>query len=50
MQSRFSLRARIYLILALIAAITAAGGSVMVWYTYRMEALLTPLVPKNIAA
>ena len=50
MQSRFSLRARIYLILALIAAITAAGGYVMVWYTYRMEALLTTIVTKNIAA
>ena len=50
MQSRFSLRARIYLILALIAAITAAGGYVMVWYTYRMEALLTTIVTKNIPA
>jgi signal transduction histidine kinase len=50
MQSRFSLRARIYMILALIAAITAAGGCVMVWYTYRMDALLTTIVTKNIAA
>ncbi|MFO7497173.1 MAG: ATP-binding protein [Desulfobacterales bacterium] len=50
MQTRFSLRARIYLILALIAAITAAGGYVMVWYTYRMDALLATIITKNIAA
>jgi len=50
MQTRFNLRTRIYLILALIAAITAAGGYVMVWYTYRMDALLATIVTKNIAA
>jgi signal transduction histidine kinase len=50
MQNRFSLRTRIYLILALIAAITAAGGYVMVWYTYRMDALLATIITKNIAA
>ncbi|MFO7644926.1 MAG: histidine kinase, partial [Desulfosarcina sp.] len=50
MQNRFSLRARIYLILGLIAAITAAGGYVMVWYTYRMDALLATIITKNIAA
>lgn len=50
MQNRLSLRTRIYLILALIGAITAAGGLIMVWYTYRMDALLNTIVTKNIAA
>ena len=30
--------------------ITLVGGSVTVWYTYRMQALLTHIIDKNIAA
>ena len=36
-----SLGIRIYLILIVLVFITMAGGMVTVWYTYRMDALLT---------
>lgn len=45
-----SLRIRIYLILALLVFITFAGGLVMVWYTFRIEDLLTYIIDKNVAA
>ncbi len=44
------LRLKIYLILALLVFITLAGGSVMIWYTYRMEDLLSGIVDRDIAA
>ncbi|MCF8083840.1 MAG: histidine kinase [Deltaproteobacteria bacterium] len=46
---RISLRVRIYLILALLVCITASGGMIMVWYTYRMEGLLSGIVAQNMA-
>ncbi|UCD78078.1 MAG: MCP four helix bundle domain-containing protein [Desulfobacterales bacterium] len=50
MWQRISLRARIYLILAALVFITLAGGFVTVWYSYKMERLLTTITEKEIAA
>jgi signal transduction histidine kinase len=47
---RISLRLRIYSVLAALVIITILGGLVMVWYTYRMEGLLTDLIDENLAA
>jgi len=44
-----SLRARIYLLLTALVIVTIMGGLVMVWYTYRMEGLLTNIISKNMA-
>jgi signal transduction histidine kinase len=48
--SRISLRVRIYLILIALVFITLAGGMVTVWYTYRMDHLLTAVMEKDLAA
>ena len=50
MLQKISLRARIYIILIALAFITITGGLVMVWYTYRMENLLTLVTEKDLAA
>ncbi|MDY6990507.1 MAG: ATP-binding protein [Thermodesulfobacteriota bacterium] len=50
MWKQISLRARLFLILAVLVAITLAGGSVMMWYTYQMDALFSRLVEKDVAA
>ena len=50
MWRKISLRVRIYFILIALASITIAGGLVMVWYTYRMENLLTLVTEKDLAA
>ncbi|MFH0812646.1 MAG: ATP-binding protein [Pseudomonadota bacterium] len=47
---RISLRTRIFLILALLVLIILGGGLVMVWYTYRMEALFASLISSDFAA
>ncbi|MBN2033056.1 MAG: histidine kinase [Deltaproteobacteria bacterium] len=47
---KITLRFRIYSVLASIVAITLVGGLIMVWYTYRMEGLLTNLIDENLAA
>jgi signal transduction histidine kinase len=44
-----NLRTRIYLLLAALVLVTIMGGFVMVWYTYRMEGLLTHIISKNMA-
>ena len=44
-----SLRTRIYLLLTSLVLVTIMGGLVMVWYTYRMEGLLTNIISKNMA-
>ena len=46
----FSLRARIYIILAGLMFITLAGGFVTVWYSFKMERLLTTITEKELAA
>jgi signal transduction histidine kinase len=50
MWQKISLRTRIYLILIVLASITIVGGLVMIWYTYRMENLLTLVTEKDLAA
>ena len=47
---KMSLGTRIYVILIALVFITMAGGIVTVWYTYRMENLLTSVTEKDIAA
>ncbi len=47
---RISLRQRIYLILAALVGITFLGGLVLVWYTYRIEAILANIAEKHMAA
>ena len=49
MWKQVSLRIRIYLVLVTLVMITVLGGLVMVWYTYRMEGLLTDIIDKNVA-
>ena len=44
-----NLRTRIYLLLTSLVLVTMMGGLVMVWYTYRMEGLLTHIISKNMA-
>lgn len=50
MWKTISLRFRIYSVLAILVVITTVGGLLMVWYTYRMEGLLTDLIDENLAA
>jgi signal transduction histidine kinase len=50
MWKQLSLRLRIFLVLTALVMITLLGGLIMVWYTYRMETLLTELIDKNVAA
>jgi signal transduction histidine kinase len=44
------LRGRVLLTLGLIVTITVGGGLAMIWYTYRMQALLTSVIQTDIAA
>jgi signal transduction histidine kinase len=50
MWKKISLRLRIYTVLASLVIITTLGGLIMVWYTYRMEGILTDLIDENLAA
>ncbi|WDN90325.1 hypothetical protein BuS5_03296 [Desulfosarcina sp. BuS5] len=50
MWTKINLRNRIYLILTSLVLITFAGGLVMVWYTYKIEGLLTSIIDRNLAA
>ncbi len=50
MLRRFSLRFRVYSVLIALVLITLMGGLVMVWYTYRMEGLVSQLIDRNVAA
>jgi signal transduction histidine kinase len=49
MWQKISLRGRIYIILGLMVAITAAGGAGMVAYTYRMETQMAGIFSKDLA-
>ena len=49
MWKQISLRSRIYVILTTLVLITFLGGLVMVWYTYRMEGVLTYVIDKNVS-
>ncbi|MDM8525136.1 ATP-binding protein [Desulfococcaceae bacterium HSG8] len=50
MWNRINLRIRIYMILTALIFITMMGGLVTVWYTYRMEGLLTGIIDEDVAA
>jgi len=50
MWKRFSLRTRIFLILAALVLTTLGGGLVTLWHTRAMDALLTSLIDKNVAS
>ena len=47
---QISLRSRIYLLLGGLMLITLMGGLVTMWYTYKMEGLLTVLITEDLAA
>jgi len=48
--NRINLKVRICMILTALMMITLAGGIVMVWYTYRMQGLLTDVIDRDVAA
>ena len=50
MWNRINLRTRIYVVLITLILITLAGGVVMVWYTYRIQEIITTIIDKNVAA
>ncbi|MEA1949221.1 MAG: ATP-binding protein [Thermodesulfobacteriota bacterium] len=50
MWRRINLRNRIYLILAALVIITLLGGLITVWYTYRLERVLTAIIDRNLVA
>ena len=50
MKNLISLRLKIYFILSALVLITLMGGTVMVWYTFRMERVLNLLIEKDVAA
>ncbi len=50
MKAKIPLRSRIFLILSALMAITAVGALTMVWYTMRMENLITTVIEKNLGA
>ena len=47
---RISLRQRIFFLLCAIVLVTSAGGIALIWYTYRIDARLTQLIDRNLAA
>ncbi len=47
---RLSLKTRILMILCGFVLITLCGGSVLVWYTFRMERILTSVTEKDLSA
>ena len=48
MWSRISLRRRIFVLLTALVVITVSGGLVMVWYTYRMEGLISGITGRDL--
>jgi signal transduction histidine kinase len=50
MWKSIDLRSRIFLLLAALVAITVGGGTVMVWYTYRMQELVTDVIHGHVEA
>ncbi|MFH0729924.1 MAG: ATP-binding protein [Pseudomonadota bacterium] len=50
MWSRSTLRTRLSGILTALVLISVIGGGVMIWYTYRMEGLLSDIINKHLAA
>jgi signal transduction histidine kinase len=50
MWHRINLRNRIYLILTALVFITLLCGLITVWYTYRLERVLTAIIDRNLVA
>ena len=50
MWRHISLRIRIYTLLTTLVLITLSGGGIMMWYTYRMQDLITDIIDPNLAA
>ena len=50
MWKRFSLRARIFLLLTALVCTTLLGGLVTLWHTRAMDSLLVSLIDKNVAS
>ena len=50
MLNNITLRTRIYTVLSMLVLITFSGGLVMLWYTYKIEALFKVIIDKNMAA
>ncbi|OQX62966.1 MAG: histidine kinase [Desulfococcus sp. 4484_242] len=50
MWNRMTLRTRAYLLLSALVLVTFGGGSVMVWYTYRMQNILGNIIDRNMEA
>jgi signal transduction histidine kinase len=48
--NRINLRTRIFLILGALVFITVAGGTVMIWYSYQMDALFSNVINADVAA
>lgn len=50
MWHRISLRVRLFLVLAALVVITLSGGSVMMWYTYQIDALFKGVIDHDLQA
>jgi hypothetical protein len=50
MRPKITLRHRIFLIVGALAAINVMGASVMVWYTYRIQYVLSSIIEQNLAS
>jgi signal transduction histidine kinase len=50
MWNRINLKNRIFLILSALVFITMGSSCVMMWYTYRMEGILTSIISKDLPA
>ena len=50
MWNQITLRIRICLLLAALISVTLLGGIITIWYSYRMEILLTKVIDRDIAA
>ena len=50
MWDQMTLRIRICLLLAVLISVTLMGGIITIWYSYRMEVLLTKVIDRDIAA
>ena len=50
MWHRINLRNRIYLILTALVFISLLGGLITVWYTYRLERVLTEIIDRDLVA
>jgi len=43
-----SLRSRIYLLLSSLILVTLTGGAIMVWYSIRMQAIMSQIIDRNL--